>query len=413
MTLHPIIAALRKHVVGVILIATQIALSLAIVCNALFIISERIDRVRRPTGADEANLVFVTQQWSGDYDQAKKADIDRLDAMQQEDLAALRRMPGVASAAAMSAVPLLNSTYDGDIGLTPGKQEKNTHTVFYYGDDRMISTLNLRVSAGRGFNASDVVNSPAGGAHQPAVVIVTEPLAQKLFPDGNAVGRPIYFNGSGKPSTIVGVVQRLQVSTTGTWAQAFTWNSTLVPIRLNSNLSSYAVRVDPGQLDRVVNDIPRVLYSVDGQRVLDGRSVRRFSDVRAEAYRGDIGMAILMSIICVILVVVTAAGIVGLTSFWVRQRYRQIGIRRALGARKIDIFAYFHLENLAITGLGVVVGTIAAIGLNLWLVQNYEMRRIPVAFVLVGVLLVVFIAQMAVFVPAWKASRVSPMAATR
>ena len=65
MTLHPMIAALRKHKAGVVLISLQIALTLAIVCNAIFIIGERVQRVNRPTGLDESNLMLVTQQWVG------------------------------------------------------------------------------------------------------------------------------------------------------------------------------------------------------------------------------------------------------------------------------------------------------------------------------------------------------------
>ncbi|NUR23323.1 MAG: peptide ABC transporter permease, partial [Frateuria sp.] len=65
MNLHPMIAALRKHKAGVVLIALQIALTLAIVCNAIFIIGQRVQRVNRPTGLDENNLMLVSQQWVG------------------------------------------------------------------------------------------------------------------------------------------------------------------------------------------------------------------------------------------------------------------------------------------------------------------------------------------------------------
>jgi putative ABC transport system permease protein len=65
MSIHPILAALRRHKSGVVLISMQIALTLAIVCNAIFIIGQRIERVNRPTGIDERNLFLVTQQWVG------------------------------------------------------------------------------------------------------------------------------------------------------------------------------------------------------------------------------------------------------------------------------------------------------------------------------------------------------------
>ncbi len=97
MTLHPILAALRKHKAGVVLIALQIALTLAIVCNAVFIIGQRIERVHRPTGLDENNLFLVSQQWVGAPSGDDPAGVEKLDVMQREDLAALRNLPDVAS----------------------------------------------------------------------------------------------------------------------------------------------------------------------------------------------------------------------------------------------------------------------------------------------------------------------------
>lgn len=413
MTVHPILAALRKHKAGAALIALQIALTLAIVCNAIFIIGQRIERINRPTGIVESDLFLVTQQWAGAPSMDNAADVDKLDSMQREDLAALRGMPDVASVASISTLPLLNSSADGGIGLKPDQQQNTARTVFYFGDDQMLSTLGLRLVAGRAFDAGDINNNASGGPQEMPIVIVTKALADKLFPQGEALGKVIYFNGGSKPSAIVGVVERLQVSTTNSWTNGFTWNSTLVPIRLNANVSSYAVRAKPGRLEQAMKAVPSTLYAVNGMRILDDRSVRSFADIRAEAYRADLGMAILMSVICLILIAVTAAGIVGVSSFWVSQRYKQIGIRRALGARKVDILRYFQIENLLIAGSGAVIGMLLAVGLNLWLMSRYEMDRLPLLYVFAGVVLVLILGQLAVFVPARRASNVSPIAATR
>src|SRR6185312_932879 len=116
-----------------------------------------------------------------------------------------------------------------------------------------------------------------------------------------------------------------------------------------------------GQLDAAMRDARQALVAANPQRVIrngfDGFiGIYPFSDIRARAYRADIGMAILMGVICVVLLCVTGAGIVGLTSFWVGQRRRQIGIRRALGATRTDILRYFQVENLLIAGVGVALG---------------------------------------------------------
>ena len=160
------------------------------------------------------------------------------------------------------------------------------------------------------------------------------------------------------------------------------------------------------------------LFKDNPMRVLEnqpdiGIGIMPFSEVRARAYRADIGMAVLMGVICLILLCVTAAGIVGLTSFWVGQRRKQIGIRRALGATRNDILRYFQTENLLIAGAGVVLGAILAVGLNLWMMKQFSMDRMSLLYVLVGIVVLMLLGQGAVFAPARRASRVSPVEATR
>jgi putative ABC transport system permease protein len=415
MALHPILAALRKHKSGVVLISMQIALTLAIVCNAIFIIGQRIDRVNRLTGLDESNLFLVTQQWVGAPSGDDPAGVEKLDSMQKEDLVALRTLPDVASVASINSLPLLNSSSNGEISLKPGATESkgNTRTTFYFGDEQMLSTLGLRLIAGRAFNTGDIQHHSFRDQTEPSIVIVTKPIADKLFPQGSAVGKVMYLDGSTTPTTIIGVVERLQVPGSGSWTNNFAYNATLEPTRIDHNYARYVVRAKPGRLEAAMRAIPPTLYKVNPLRVLDDDSVKSFADIRASAYRADIGMAILMGVVCLILLGVTAAGIVGLTSFWVGQRHRQIGVRRALGARKIDILHYFQIENLMIAGIGAVIGVLLALGLNAWLMQHFEMDRIPLAYVLVGLVALVILGQVAVFVPARRASNVSPVEATR
>ncbi|MFK2878954.1 ABC transporter permease [Rhodanobacter hydrolyticus] len=415
MKLHPMISALRRHKAGVVLIALQIALTLAIVCNAVFIIGHRVERVNRATGLQEQDLYLVSQQWVGAPTGDDADSIQKMDAMQREDLAALRAMPDVASVTPTNSLPLLNQSWNGAMSLNADAKllDGNARTTYYFGDENFVHTLGLHLIAGRDFNAGDVTNKGFRNTSEPAVVIVTKALADKLFPKGSAVGKIVYLDGSGTPSTIIGEVERLQVPSTGSWAGSFAWNATIEPVRLNGNSSSYAVRAKPGRLLAAMKATTPLLYKVNPLRVLDDDSVKSFADIRSDAYRADVGMAALMGVICVILLGVTAAGIVGLTSFWVGQRHRQIGVRRALGARKVDILHYFQMENLLIAGIGAVVGVALAIGLNLLLMKHYEMDRMPMFYVLAGVVLVLLLGQGAVFNPARRASNVPPVVATR
>jgi putative ABC transport system permease protein len=418
MTLPPILAALKKHKAGVTLITVQIALTLAIVGNGVFIIGHRIDRIERPRGINENNLFLVPQSWVGAPSGDDEASVDKLDAMQQTDVATLSNLPDVESAIAINTLPLLNSTWSGGIGLKPDQQSSTAQAAFYFGTEEMIPALGLKLVAGRNFTRSDVTHMGFRGHNRPPIVIVTKALADKLFPKGDALGKTIYVDRDA-PSTIVGIVERMQVPSPDSWANDWFWNSVLIPTRLDAGFARYAVRAKPGRLDAAMREAPKALFASNPMRVIEtggdfeDRSVHSFTEIRAHAYRADRGMAILMGVICLILLCVTAAGIVGLTSFWVGQRRKQIGIRRALGATRVDILRYFQTENLLIAGAGVVLGAILAVGLNLWMMKQFAMDRMSLLYVLVGVVALLALGQGAVFAPARRASRVSPVEATR
>lgn len=409
MTTHPVLAALRRHKVAVFLMALQIALTLAIVSNAIFIISQRIERVNRPTGLVENDLIRILQRWPGAPGGSDTASIERLDALQRADLETLRKLPDVQDAAASPSVPLLSGYTAGVITLNAEQKGIAVHAAYYYGDQHLRPTFGLRLLAGRDFVASEIRH---GRAHPDSpVIIVSKPVADQLFPDGNAIGRTVYQDGH--PATIVGIVERLQTPrrAESNWA----YNSVLEPYRLVDAYAGYVVRARPGREQAAMRAARMALFALNPMRIMPDTwgGIHPFSDTRARAYRTDRGMVSIMSVICVILLGVTSAGIVGLTSFWVGQRYRQIGVRRALGARKTDILRYFQLENLLIAGAGGLSGAVFAFGLNLWLMVHYEMARLPPVYVLAGVLAMLVLGQAAVFVPARRASNVSPVVATR
>ncbi|MDE2070102.1 MAG: ABC transporter permease [Gammaproteobacteria bacterium] len=418
MTVHPILAALRRHKAGVTLITLQIALTLAIVCNAVFIIGQRVERVNRPTGMDERNLFLIEQEWIGAPSADDPASIEKLDAMQRSDLATLRNLPDVESVATISSLPLLNSSWTGGVGLKPDQQHGTANAAYYFGDNQMLKTLGLHLIAGRNFAAGEISHRGSRGTGEPPIAIVTKALADKLFPNDSALGKTVYLDGGATPTTIIGVVARMQIPATGRWGNSFAWNSVLQPVRLDASYTRTALRAKPGRLNAAMREARKALFDANPMRVMEnqpdiGIGIFPFSEIRARAYRADIGMAILMGVICVILLAVTGAGIVGLTSFWVGQRHKQIGIRRALGATRRDILRYFQTENLMIAGAGVVLGAILAVGLNLWMMQQFAMDRMSLLYVFTGVIALLALGQLAVLAPALRAAAVPPVEATR
>ena len=241
---------------------------------------------------------------------------------------------------------------------------------------------------------------------------MTKALADHLFPDGSALGKPIY-SMSTTPSTIIGIVERLQRQEVSNWNKPYAYESLLWPMRQDTDGLDYIVRAKPGQLAEAMREVPKALYAQSRMRVFDPKSGGSFAEIRQRAYDSDRGIAILMGIVSVVLLAITAAGIVGLTSFWVGQRRKQIGVRRALGATRGDILGYFLTENLLIGIGGVLLGAVLAIGINLWMVTQFEMAPLSLSYVAVGVGALLLLGQGAVLAPALRASHVSPVEATR
>jgi putative ABC transport system permease protein len=124
-------------------------------------------------------------------------------------------------------------------------------------------------------------------------------------------------------------------------------------------------------------------------------------------------MAWLLVAVATALLVVTALGIIGLASFWVAQRTRQIGVRRALGATRGQILRYFQTENFLLATVGITLGMALAYAINQLLMSKYELPRLPLIYLPVGAVLLWTLGQIAVFWPARKAAAVPPAIATR
>ena len=137
-------------------------------------------------------------------------------------------------------------------------------------------------------------------------------------------------------------------------------------------------------------------------------SVRTMNEVRARSYLGDAAMIKMLTFIVILLTAITGLGIVGLASFSVSRRTRQIGVRRALGATRPAIMRYFMIENFIISGVGIVVGGVLAVALNIFMVQAFSLTPLAWYVVPIAMLVLWVVGQAAVAGPARRASNISP-----
>jgi putative ABC transport system permease protein len=400
--IHPILAAMTRNKFGAMLIVAQMAVTLAFITNSFALIEQRIAWSARPTGVDEAN-VFVIR--------ASTESHEDLEARRTSELAALRSLSGVMDAYITNDYPLQGAGSSGSVSLSPDQRTPPVRTSHYLGDEHAIHTLGVTLIAGRNFTPEEVTTHREDALPTARILLVSKALANTLFPKGDALGKSVYLSNA-NPSQIVGIIDRLQgpnFAATGRFS-TFAENSTIRPSRPINVYPRFMVRVQPGRLADVMKRAERTLLERDSEMIMSAVSMK---EARAKAYLGNRGLVVLLVSISTALVLVTGFGIVGLTSYWVTLRRQQIGIRRALGATRLNILQHFQRENLMIAGTGALAGAVLAVALNLWMVQRFEMVRMANTQVLGGALLLLVLGQIAVFLPARRAASIPPALATR
>ncbi len=402
--LFPILSTLRRHKIAAGLIVLEVALTCAIVTNALHLIQTRVDALNTDSGLAESEMAVLNLRGS------KPLAPERVASVVGEDLARLRALPGLKSVTVANQIAYGNNSNNSGVTLEPDSRGLRVSAAQYASDDQMLPTFGLRLLEGRNFTPEEVLdNFQAFSVPEPKIgqLIVNKVMAERLFPGQSAVGKTVYIFGS-SPSTIIGVVDTLTHTQLHRARGDGGGAAMILPLRGGG---SYIIRAEAGQLEAQIKAVTAALEAADPSRVVT--QARPVTQMRAEFYAQDRAMAWLMGGVCVALLLVTAMGIVGLASFWVQQRTRMIGTRRALGATERQIRRYFQLENLLLTSTGIVIGMAGAAALSQLLMQSYELPRLPWVYLPAGALSLWLLGQLAVWVPARRAARLSPVAALR
>jgi putative ABC transport system permease protein len=394
-----------RHKLMTALLIAVIALSCAIVSNGVFLLTQRMQRMHMPAGFAESEVVELVLDDFYDAPDAK--------ARASEDLARLRRIPGVKAATLTDAVPFdAAATWGGYIALDAedAAAGRGPLAAFYTGED-FAQALGLRLVAGRWLDPNSFIDFAAAQADErlsPHEALVTRALAERMWPGQDPLGKQFYYWGARPPATVVGVVEHLPRPVIEGPADAD--YSVVLPMRMALGQGgSYLLRTEPGRREEVIRQAVQALRSLDPHRVV--LEQRTMEAVRAEQFAGDAAMAGLLLGLCAALLLVTGLGIVGLSAYWVRQRRRQVGVRRALGATRGDILRYFLVENFLFTSMGIVLGMAMAYGLSMLLMHYYELPRLPPYYFPVGAVALWLTGQLAALAPALRAAAIPPATA--
>ncbi len=408
MEIRPILSALMRNKTGPILVALQVALSLAILANAMHIVNERRAAMARPSGLvdEHASFYIAVRNLNSDSPEQQLANIKR-----QADL--LRAVPGVASVANVTQMPLSRSGSNGSVAVDRKQTRQSANASIFLSGDSLVQTFGLKLVEGRDFLPQERTDVNLNLSNEsPGQVIITKALANKLWGGAPAVGKTMYF-GTGDDAEgvqVVGVVERLQAAHVN--LEERSEYSVIKPVRLYGMPGAiFAIRAETGQRDRVMKEAEAALRKSSASPMI--LRLKTTDQDRIDLYRADAALSWMLVTVSVLLLLITCSGIVGMASLWVTQRRKQIGVRRALGARKMDILRYFITENFMITSAGVFGGVALGLGLNHLLVAKLEMARLPGGYLIGGALVFWTLGVLAAYGPAWRAASISPATATR
>ncbi|HEX5207672.1 MAG TPA: FtsX-like permease family protein [Steroidobacteraceae bacterium] len=401
LNLRSLTSALLRRRAGAVLVALQVAIALAIMVNAVYIVQQRVTWIVRPTGIDVTHLFVISSSSLASRPDAGHAI--------EEDLAYLRSLPNVISATASNSVPF---NLGGNIGiwLRPGHQGRELNPRYLIMDSAGLGTLGAHLLAGRNFKPEEI--RPPDTADDlgdfVSELIVSRAFARALFPSGAAVGKVVYFEND-RPVTIIGIIDDLRVARAS--ASAGDLLAIFPSLPSATSTVDYLVRTRAGERDAVMRDAALHLADSNPDRVINWARPLTFFKWNADAE--DRNTAICLTVITALLLAITCLGIFGLVTFNVSSRTKQIGTLRAVGARRRDVVAHFMVENAIVLTTGVLTGCALALAVGYWLSLRYGLPRLDLYYLVSGVVALWVVGQLAAWHPARRAASVPPSVATR
>ena len=379
-----------------------------IFANVACVIDARLEATERPTGMNLANVFWVRSHGQGkDYDQQRAVKFD---------LEYFRSLPGVIAACVSNAIPQTRAGLRSLVSPNQDLKENKREVFVYQSTDAIVDVLGLHLVRGRMFNADTVLPAPprADVSHEAfgAEVVITEDLATKLYGNGEqALGKPMYFSLlNGGSATVVGVVELMQAAPPLA-PMDIVYDVVLTPAVPQGPNAIYLVRTRPGLLDAIMGRVWKELEPRQHDRLVD--SMETLAATAAHSRVADRTDAVILAILSSLVLAVTMLGLFGFASFAVTSRTKEIGTRRAIGARRADIVKLFLLENWLITTAGIITGSIATLAFAVQLHLLLELPRMPIVFLAGSMGLIWIAGLLAALMPALRGSAVPPAVASR
>jgi macrolide transport system ATP-binding/permease protein len=388
----------RRFELRDVLVVVQIAVSLVLVVGGALLVRSIFAAGRVPLGYDGDRTAYLALAL-----EMNGYDGERGGRFLEEGVRRLQSLPQVEAVALTNRLPLSLNNNGFSLFITGHETSDNRPIAVdgAYVDERYFDALRIPLLAGRNIE-------PADRDERRRVAVISNAMAQRYWPGQpeNALTREFRLREGGEPYRVVGVVQDYKVDTPGERPKAYIH----LPLSRQESFGNYVVRTSVAA-SGMVPVLQRELRALDPELVfLDKGTERDLADVRLFPVRAG---AWLIGAFGALALVVAAVGLYGVIGYSVSRRVREIGIRKALGARPGQLVSMVLGEGMVLVLIGGVIGVALAAAAarvlsSVLFVGAFDLVSFAVAF---GVL--AFVALLANAVPARRAARVDPMVALR
>ncbi len=387
------------------LVVAEIALSLTLLAGSGLLIRsflrlQQVDTGFRPDGVLTMRISLPDDKYSKP-EQTRVFFRDLLDGV--------RKLPGVDGAGGVTGLPLSGVGWSGT--ATIDTQSVPIRDTTPEVDQRPVlpgyfEAMGISLVRGRYFDQRDTPSSAP-------VAIIDETLAQTYWPNQDPIGKRIKTGGRESRAawrSVVGVVRHVRYRTLESPSRTeFYWPYDQTPFTLNSMSLAIHTGGDPLRLSTPVQQLVR---SLDPDQPV--YRIRTMQELVSESMARRRLSMFLLGIFAALALVLAAVGIYGVVSYSVAQRWHEVGIRMALGARSLDVIRLVLAQSLVPVFGGIVAGAAGSLMLTRFLKSLLFEVKIadPATYALVALILGI-VALAASFIPAYRASTVDPVNALR
>ena len=382
------------------LVISEVALSVALLVGAGLLVKSLFRLVNSNLGFDPQNVLTMELRPSRN----RYRENAPFQAVLREVLQRTKAQPGVASVAMSNSLPGIEDGWQNDIfpeGHEPLKPGEMINVDWSIVTPDYFRTMNVPLLRGRSFTEEEVENSRR-------VVLVDENLAHRFWPNDNALGKRIRYNGDNWHE-IVGVVKEVRAYGSQLEPRIKIY-SPMGPVgQRNRMLSVRSVNVDPETLAAAIT---REIHAVDKDMAVT--EVSTLPDLLAREVSPRQFNTWLFAVLAALALVLALTGVYGVISYSVARRTHEVGIRMALGAGHHQVLRLFVSQGMKLIAIGLVTGLLGSLILTrlmsslLFGVSTTD----KTTFVVVSVGLLI-VGLLACYVPARRATKVDPLVALR